>query len=443
MTEGPAIVFCADDFTGASDTLATLSRAGLNTRLYLQPPSVEHNPEIAQLDAVGVATSLRAQDPAGGRRAMRAVGEYLAQLQAQYYHFKVCSTFDSSAATGNIAASSEVFAECVGARWTAIIGGQPALSRYCVFGHLFAAAGDESVYRIDRHPVMRQHPVTPMAESDLRRHLQAQGMGAIGLLRYTDYDKGVDDLVEKLHRRIVAGETHTLLDVSRQQDLVVISNLLRRLSERHRILCLGASSVAEALVQLKHNNVRRGERPVLDSGEGFALSKKPVLAVAGSRSSITAQQVTNATLFLKFALSPSAIQEGSEGFQALVERCVSELRGGQHLLLYLQSGISYDLSGDQLSAQLAAVVEQILAAGAAGLLTVAGGDTSSAVLQTLAPDSLSFKADFERGAPLIQAHSNNACLDELPMILKGGQMGSADFFNRAARLSQGGAGGMA
>lgn len=64
------LVFCADDFTGASDTLATLARAGLSARLYLNAPDMsDHKNDDGHgssgsdpdsLDAFGVATSLRA-----------------------------------------------------------------------------------------------------------------------------------------------------------------------------------------------------------------------------------------------------------------------------------------------------------------------------------------------------------------------------------------------
>ncbi|MFP5512923.1 MAG: nucleotide-binding domain containing protein [Alphaproteobacteria bacterium] len=36
---------------------------------------------------------------------------------------------------------------------------------------------------IDRHPTMSVHPVTPMAEADLRRHLAAQGLDGVAVLR--------------------------------------------------------------------------------------------------------------------------------------------------------------------------------------------------------------------------------------------------------------------
>src|SRR3546814_13183013 len=55
-----------------------------------------------------------------------------------------------------------------------IVVGAPHLGRYVVFGNLFAVAGGDEGFRIDRHPTMARHPVTPLHEADLRRHLAAQ-----------------------------------------------------------------------------------------------------------------------------------------------------------------------------------------------------------------------------------------------------------------------------
>jgi uncharacterized protein YgbK (DUF1537 family) len=71
----------------------------------------------------------------------------------------------------------------------AIVGGQPNLGRYCVFANLFAAVSSGgSVVRIDRHPTMRAHPVTPMHEADLRVHLAAQGLARVVSIDTTTYE---------------------------------------------------------------------------------------------------------------------------------------------------------------------------------------------------------------------------------------------------------------
>ena len=67
----PGYVYVADDFTGASDTLATLARAGLRARLFLDVPTVE---EVAGLDAFGIATEARALGNGEARALMDRIG---------------------------------------------------------------------------------------------------------------------------------------------------------------------------------------------------------------------------------------------------------------------------------------------------------------------------------------------------------------------------------
>src|SRR5207248_3951223 len=88
--------------------------------------------------------------------ALKAIG-------APIVHYKVCSTFDSSPQIGSIGRVIDLGMEVFGARFVPVLVGAPLLGRYCVFGNLFARCGAESKpYRLDRHPSMRWHPVTPM-----------------------------------------------------------------------------------------------------------------------------------------------------------------------------------------------------------------------------------------------------------------------------------------
>src|SRR5205085_5047993 len=54
-----------------------------------------------------------------------------------------------------------------------VLVGAPSMRRYVLFGNLFATAEGQT-WRIDRHPTMSRHPVTPMHEADLTLHLAKQ-----------------------------------------------------------------------------------------------------------------------------------------------------------------------------------------------------------------------------------------------------------------------------
>jgi uncharacterized protein YgbK (DUF1537 family) len=61
---------------------------------------------------------------------------------------------------------------------------------------------------------------------------------------------------------------------------------------------------------------------------------------------------------------------------------------------------------------------------------VAGGDTSSHGVQALDAWGLSYVADMGAGASLCRVHSDDARLDGMEIMLKGGQMGTDDVFER-------------
>src|SRR6185436_12308903 len=110
-----------------------------------------------------------------------ATFESLKRLGAPVCHYKICSTFDSSPSIGSIGRAMEIGASVFGGRWIPLVVGAPVLRRYCLFGNLFATVNGET-FRIDRHPVMSRHPVTPMDEGDLRIHLARQTWRRIRLM---------------------------------------------------------------------------------------------------------------------------------------------------------------------------------------------------------------------------------------------------------------------
>ena len=87
---------------------------------------------------------------------------------APLIHYKICSTFDSSPTTGSIGAAIEIGLAIFGNGWMPLITAAPAIHRYQAFGNLFATVAGTG-YRLDRHPTMSRHPVTPMHEADLGR----------------------------------------------------------------------------------------------------------------------------------------------------------------------------------------------------------------------------------------------------------------------------------
>ena len=178
----PEYGWYGDDFTGATDTLAELARRGMRALLFLNHPDAARLESAGHLDAVGIAGSSRAMAPTAMADELAPVDRLFRDLGVRVLHYKCCSTFDSAPETGSIGAALRALRPFFPSPFRPIIGGQPNLGRYTLYGNLFATAGiGGTVHRIDRHPTMHAHPVTPMAEADFRLHLAAQGLDAVNL----------------------------------------------------------------------------------------------------------------------------------------------------------------------------------------------------------------------------------------------------------------------
>lgn len=397
-------VFIGDDFTGASDTLATFARAGWRTRLFLRPPQPL---ECEGFDAIGIATPLRALTPEAAQTVIEDIWPAIAALDPETLHFKTCSTFDSSQRIGSIGAVVNDLAHRFAPEHLAVIGGQPNLGRYCVFGTLFAKASDGNVHRIDRHPVMAQHPVTPMSEADLRLLLSEQGLEDLTLVR--------GDTPAQLPLR-------ALFDVYDNGDISRISETFAGL--RGRRLLVGASSVAQILTQ--------GTTGSVNTVPPSAPPNSRVLVVAGSRSSVTSAQVAKAEGFTKIRILP----EDMENAPQIAEKAAELLKANVPTLVHIDPQLDYGMSPDALALALAKLTARIIALAPVGWLGIAGGDTSSRICDLLDFSSIDYLSDFQAGIGLNCAQHSSPEINAMRLILKGGQMGTPDLFSQFLGTAQ-------
>src|SRR6185312_3205571 len=135
------LAFYGDDFTGSTDAMESLARAGLKTRLFTQPPSRETLAKYPDLSAFGVAGMTRAMPPPVMTNILTPALWQLRNSGAPIVHYKVCSTFDSSPPIGSIGRVLEIGMDLFASDFIPIVVGAPALGRHCVFGNLFARLG--------------------------------------------------------------------------------------------------------------------------------------------------------------------------------------------------------------------------------------------------------------------------------------------------------------
>ena len=190
----PLLTFYGDDFTGSTAVMEVLSFAGVPTMVFMEAPAPHILKEYPELQAIGVAGIARTKDPGWMKANLPGVFTKLKQLGAPVSHYKTCSTFDSSPDIGSIGTATELGAAVFDSDWVPLVVGAPEIRRFQAFGTLFAGAGAD-IYRLDRHPVMSRHPVTPMGEADLGKHLAAQTHLKVGIVDLVAMKAGESDYV--------------------------------------------------------------------------------------------------------------------------------------------------------------------------------------------------------------------------------------------------------
>ena len=443
----PLLGWYGDDFTGATDTLAVLTQAGLRAILFMGVPTARQQAAAEEalggaLHAVGIAGASRSMAPAAMEAELASVGAFFEALGGSVLHYKVCSTFDSAPGIGNIATAVSVLRRHVRNSFVPIVGGQPSLGRYCAFSNLFAAAGSGgAVERIDRHPTMSKHPTTPMREADLRRHLALQGMEAVAAIHCPVYAQSHAAQLGILQGLLNQRPAAILLDLVDAAQLSAIGRMVWEQALQGPLLAVGASSVAQALVA-HWNEIGLPESGSArrSSGTSHALvpADSAVFVFAGSLSPITATQVGAASSFDHVALDAARLLDGTGYANDMRDKISQALLGGRHVLAYTapaEAATADTSKSPQLAQATAHFVNAIVHGQAARgkplrRIGIAGGDTSSLAVQQMGVWGLSYRASLGAGVAISSAHSDNPALDGLELMLKGGQMGGEDVFER-------------
>lgn len=437
MSSPPLLAFYGDDFTGSTDALEFFERAGIHTGLFVDPPTPEALARHAGLQAVGVAGMTRAMAPDPIEATLRPALVALRSLGARHVHYKVCSTFDSSPSVGSIGRAIDVARDSFRARFVPLVVGAPALGRYCVFGNLFARLGaGRGIYRLDRHPSMSRHPVTPADESDLRLHLAKQTRKRIGLVDVLDLARSEPETAAALERTVSDGAEIVLFDVLEEAHLARIGALLDAEAGRSEpLFTVGSSAVEMALAA---HWTRRGRVHTVDRWPDPGPAK-PLLVASGSLSPVTAAQIGWATRhdFAEVIVNPaSASNTGADAEAArAVEVGIGHLRAGRNLVVHAAAPAEGEHGRSTVTAGmiLGRTVRAILADVLVKRMIIAGGDTASEAARVLGIEAAEMIAPLAPGAPLCRVRAPNSPADGLEINFKGGQVGGEDYFAAVAR----------
>jgi uncharacterized protein YgbK (DUF1537 family) len=439
--------FYGDDFTGSTDAMEGLTRAGLRTALFINHPRTEQLARYPDLRAIGVAGCSRTLTPNQMDVELGAAFRSLKALHLPIVHYKVCSTFDSSPEIGSIGRALDIGASVFETRVVPLQIGAPILGRYCVFGNLFARSGlDSEPYRLDRHPTMARHPITPMTESDVRVHLARQTRRKIDLvdiLCVTNAERALARYAQAAEQ----GADAVLLDVLYREHEPVIGRVIcGQVRPGSTLFVLGSSGVEYSLTA---HWKELGMLPETPTWNAAAIDR--TVAVSGSCSPVTDRQIA-------WALERGAVElplntpelVDSKTAEAEIERAVeAALRAYEHgktVICHSSRGpsdprraataerlqsLGHDVrqeSGRILGEALGQILLRMCIRGKMKRPVVTGGDTSFFVARTLGIEALEMVAPIAPGSPLCQAHIPDSPLNGMEICFKGGQVGRDDFF---------------
>lgn len=421
--------------------MEALALNGLRSVLFLSPPSRELlQTKFPAVEAVGVAGSSRAMTPAQMEAALPPVFTALQQLKARLFHYKICSTFDSSPTIGSIGKAYEIGQRLFASSFVPLIVGAPVLKRYCVFGNLFATVGAET-FRLDRHPMISRHPVTPMNESDLRLHLAQQTAARIALFDLLQLSGTTDEINERFAKLRHDAPDIVLFDTLDETSLATAGRLLWDSDTR---FVIGSSGVEYALAA-------HWQRPRVAFGPAGEVAQ--IIVMAGSCSAATRAQIewAEANGFASLRLDATALLTAPEAERARLRQAAQEqLATGRSVVLYSargpqdaamqasndrlrQHGFDELIIRERLGEQQGLLLRELLAATAIRRACIAGGDTSSHVVQQLGITALELRTPMAPGSPLCRAYADPAALDSLELAMKGGQHGRPDYFESIRR----------
>jgi len=415
------LAFYGDDFTGSTDALEFICRAGAKAILFIEPPTADQLHQYPDLDAYGVAGMTRSLPPGEMEKILLPAFEQMKTTGAKHIHYKVCSTFDSSATIGSIGKAIDCGSIVFKNKMIPVLGGMPALGRFCVFGNLFAKMGTGAAgktYRLDRHPSMSKHPVTPADESDLRLHLRKQTGKQIGLVDIIDLKKPVAEINKD--------EEVVLLDALDEQHLLKIGEWISRQAKEHVQFSVGSSGIELALG--KYWNVT--EKLVALSGWPQPGKADRLLVVSGSCSPVTAAQIAfaKANGFKEVIIDADKICNGDVIEEGIKNKVNELLQQHKNVIVHTGEKQTGDLSSEKLGTVLGDIAKDAAKKTGVKRIVIAGGDTSSYAARAMKIEAVEMIAPIVIGAPLCRAISKEECINGLEINFKGGQVGMDNYF---------------
>jgi uncharacterized protein YgbK (DUF1537 family) len=413
----------ADDLTGATDLALMLTRSGMRTVQIMGVPDSSTN--LDGFDAVVVALKSRTNPVEEAIAWSLAAADQLRARGARQLFFKYCSTFDSTD-RGNIGPVAEALIEKVGGKVAIVCPAFPANKRSVYMGNLFV--GDVPL----AESPMKDHPLTPMRDSNLVRVLQRQTKMKVGLVPFAIVDQGAPAIARAFEAAAADGCRFLVVDAVTDRHLVEMGTAAVDMP-----LITGGSGVAMGLPE---NFVRKGLMKAASAPSSMAAKPGRAAILAGSCSEATRGQVRAAMAagLPTLRLDPLSLAAGT----TTADDAVAWAKGqdaSRPFLIYssnepaavaeVQKKLGREEAGAVVERTLATVARRLGDLGVTRLI-VAGGETSGAVVGALGISAIEIGPEIDPGVPWTRSLDGGG----LVLALKSGNFGAPDFFLKAWRL---------
>ena len=387
----------ADDLTGATDLGVTLAREGLSVVQVNGVP--DRTLDLPPSDAIVVALKSRTNPAAEAVQWSLSSLAWLRSRGAERIYFKYCSTFDSTA-RGNIGPVADALLDALEVRSTVATPAYPRNGRTVYKGNLFV--GDVPLAESG----MKDHPLTPMRDSNLVRVLASQTPRKVSLVPCEVMEAGAAAIRAKLE----ALEGYAILDAVRDQHLVVAGEACREMK-----LTTGGAGLAMGIARAL--GVKKTSSAALPRLGGAAV------VLAGSCSQATLRQIATFR-GPAFRIHPDRIE-----VDAAIRFAADNLR--ECPLIYASAPPEAIVPGKGAAIEQAfREIARELARKGVRKFVVAGGETSGAVVEALGVHALAIGPEIDPGVPWTTAQGGEPYL----LALKSGNFGSPEFFAKALEM---------
>jgi uncharacterized protein YgbK (DUF1537 family) len=401
-----------DEFSESAELAALFAAAGLRTAHFLGQPHGRPQPGD---EAVVVTLRLRTLAPEEAARQAIAAAEWLLAAGAPLLFAGHAASFLSTT-RGSIGPVLEALADLVDARTVLVCPAQPGNGRTLYQGHLFVGA------RLVSESGLERHPVTPMTDPDIVRHLGRQSKGRVGLIGLATVQRGREPLRTALRE---APERLVAVDAISNEDLHTIAAVAA-----DQRLVGGSGGLAGALAGL----LAGATRPPLAvhgvPGPGLVLCGSNATASRAQAShharnapalQIPVQQLLDGSLSLERIAAFLAGNRDSTPLLAVMADPIE--------IATLQTRHGRQRVAEQMDQFFSQAMQMALAAGYRRFI-LAGSDTAAAAATVLGAACLDVGPMIEPGIAAMRLRGSQP----LALAWKSGNTGSRDLFSRALSM---------